>query len=41
LMQAHLISDDVERQVRDAFKGAEIFIHQDPEGLMEAHAQRH
>ena len=41
LMKAHIISDDVERQVRDAFKGAEVFIHQDPEGLMEAHAQRH
>ena len=40
LMQAHLISDDVERQVRDAFKGAEVLIHQDPEGLMEVHAQR-
>jgi ferrous-iron efflux pump FieF len=41
LIKAHIISDDVERQVRDAFNGAEVFIHQDPEGLMEAHAQPH
>lgn len=41
LMQAHIISDDVERKIRDAFKGAEVLIHQDPEGLMEAHAQQH
>ncbi|MBL4720477.1 MAG: cation diffusion facilitator family transporter [Alphaproteobacteria bacterium] len=39
LMEAHVISDDVERLVRDAFKGAEVLIHQDPAGIFEAHAQ--
>ena len=38
LMQAHLISDEVELQIRNAFVGAEVLIHQDPEGLEEAHA---
>lgn len=41
LMQAHIISDDVELQIRNAFKGAEVLIHQDPTGLQEPHAQRH
>jgi ferrous-iron efflux pump FieF len=39
LMEAHVISDDVERLVRDAFKGAEVLIHQDPAGIFEPHAQ--
>lgn len=32
LMQAHLISDEVEDDIRQAFDGAEVLIHQDPEG---------
>jgi ferrous-iron efflux pump FieF len=39
LMEAHVISDDIERLVRDAFKGAEVLIHQDPAGIFEPHAQ--
>lgn len=35
LMKAHEISDDVEAQVREAFGGAEVMIHQDPAGLEE------
>jgi ferrous-iron efflux pump FieF len=38
LMQAHLIADEVELEIRNAFVGAEVLIHQDPEGLEEAHA---
>jgi ferrous-iron efflux pump FieF len=41
LMQAHIISDEVELQIRNAFKGAEVLIHQDPSGLQELHAQQH
>lgn len=39
LMEAHVISDQVELEIRTAFEGAEVLIHQDPEGLEEAHAQ--
>ncbi len=39
LMDAHVISDQVELEIRTAFSGAEVLIHQDPEGLEEAHAQ--
>jgi ferrous-iron efflux pump FieF len=38
LMQAHIISDQVELEIRTAFEDAEVLIHQDPEGLEEAHA---
>ena len=33
LAQAHRISDAVEKDLCDAFPGAEVIIHQDPEGL--------
>ncbi len=33
LAQAHAISDEVERDLMAAFPGAEVIIHQDPEGL--------
>lgn len=35
LMDAHLISDEVELDIRKAFDGAEVLIHQDPEGYEE------
>ncbi len=37
LMQAHEISDEVEREICAAFPKAEVIIHQDPEGV-EIHA---
>ena len=37
LMDAHLISDEVEVKIRQIFEGAEILIHQDPEGYEEYH----
>ena len=37
LMDAHLISDEVELEIAQAFKGAEVLIHQDPEGYEEYH----
>lgn len=33
LMKAHLISDDVEARILEAFPDAEIIIHQDPAGI--------
>jgi ferrous-iron efflux pump FieF len=36
LLDAHRISDDVEKAVEAAFPGADI-IHQDPEGIAEFH----
>ncbi len=38
LARAHEIADEVEATIRDAFPGAEVIIHQDPEGLIEDHA---
>ena len=38
LLEAHGISDDVERALEQAFSGADIIIHQDPEGVPEFHA---
>ena len=35
LIQAHEISDEVERRLRAAYPHAEIIIHQDPEGIEE------
>lgn len=35
LLRAHEISDDVEAQVRAAFPGSGVIIHQDPEGIIE------
>ena len=37
LMEAHLISDQVELEIQQAFIGAEVLIHQDPEGYEEYH----
>lgn len=37
LLEAHRISDDVENAVGSAFPGADIIIHQDPEGVEEFH----
>ena len=33
LAEAHAVSDAVERDLENAFPGAEVIIHQDPEGL--------
>jgi len=38
LLKAHEISDAVETEIRDAFPGAEVLIHQDPTGIIERHA---
>lgn len=35
LRQAHAISDAVETRIVEAFPGAEVLIHQDPEGVVE------
>jgi ferrous-iron efflux pump FieF len=35
LQQAHVISDAVEARILNAFPGAEVLIHQDPEGVQE------
>ncbi len=37
LGEAHEIADAVEAWIRDAYPGAEVIIHQDPEGLQENH----
>ncbi len=37
LIEAHAISDDVERAIEQAFPGADVIIHQDPEGEPEFH----
>lgn len=37
LLDAHRISDDVELAVQSAFPGADIIIHQDPDGIEEFH----
>ncbi|MBM3491862.1 MAG: cation diffusion facilitator family transporter [Alphaproteobacteria bacterium] len=33
LLRAHEVSDEVEREIAEAFPGAEVIIHQDPEGV--------
>ncbi len=38
LLRAHEISDEVEAEVRAAFPGGGVIIHQDPEGIMEHRA---
>ncbi len=35
LLRAHEVSDEVEARVRAAYPGAEVLIHQDPEGIEE------
>lgn len=37
LMEAHLIADQVELDISQAFEGAEVLIHQDPAGYEEDH----
>ena len=37
LMEAHHISDDVEVALLEAYPGADVIIHQDPEGVIEVH----
>ncbi|MCY4238870.1 MAG: cation diffusion facilitator family transporter [Rhodospirillaceae bacterium] len=37
LMRAHDIADEVELAIMEAYPNAEVIIHQDPEGLEEAH----
>ena len=41
LKQAHDISEDVERELMEAFPNAEVIIHEDPEGVEEARASFH
>ncbi len=38
LLEAHEIADEVEALIKDAYSGAEVIIHQDPEGLQEERA---
>ena len=38
LIEAHKVSDDVERTIVGEFPGAEVIIHQDPEGIDEPRA---
>lgn len=37
LLEAHRIADDVEKAVMAEFPGADVIIHQDPEGVVELH----
>ncbi|MDX2221399.1 MAG: cation diffusion facilitator family transporter [Rhodospirillaceae bacterium] len=37
LLQAHRISDDVEKAVMAEFPGADVIIHEDPDGIVEVH----
>jgi len=37
LLEAHRVSDDVEKAVRAEFPAADVIIHQDPEGVEEFH----
>ncbi len=37
LGEAHDVADEVEAWIRDVYPGAEVIIHQDPEGLQENH----
>lgn len=38
LLEAHRISDDVEKAVMAEFPGADVIIHEDPDGVVELHA---
>ena len=38
LIEAHKVSDDVERTIVNEFPGAEVIIHQDPGGIDEPRA---
>ena len=37
LVEAHRISDDVEKAIRGAFPDSDVIIHQDPDGIDEFH----
>jgi len=37
LQEAHVIADQVERDLLEAFPQADIIIHEDPAGIMESH----
>ncbi|MEM9683097.1 MAG: cation diffusion facilitator family transporter [Pseudomonadota bacterium] len=39
LFRAHQIAEEVQAKILEAFPGAEVIIHQDPEGLEEHHPQ--
>ena len=39
LIEAHKVSDDVEQTIMSEFPGAEVIIHQDPEGIDEPRAR--
>ena len=39
LYEAHAVADAVETEIRTAFPGAEVMIHQDPVGLSEEQAR--
>ena len=39
LQRAHVISDEVESEIRRAFPETDVIIHQDPEGVDEARAE--
>ena len=39
LWDAHTISDQVEAELRAAFPGAEVIIHEDPHGVVEPRAR--
>jgi len=37
LLRAHEIADEVELKIRMAYPGSDVIIHQDPQGVQEAH----
>jgi ferrous-iron efflux pump FieF len=39
LLEAHALADAVEAAILEEFPGAEVIIHEDPEGVAEARAQ--
>ncbi len=39
LIEAHRIADEVEAEIRAAFEGAEVIIHQDPASIVEQHPE--
>ncbi len=39
LREAHAISDEVEERIKDSYPGAEVLIHEDPEGVVEERSQ--
>ena len=39
LRQAHVVTEEVEAEIRRAFPETDVIIHQDPEGVDEARAE--